>query len=58
MFVCFASYLDMLSFPPKFNQLVSQQEVLSVELRKKSKYPIIFNLALITNVAQFSAKEC
>ena len=58
MFVCFAGYLDVLAFPPKFNQLVSKQEVLSVERRKKSKYPIIFNFALITNVAQFSAKEC
>ena len=58
MFACLAGYLDVLAFPPKFINVDFKAGVLSVELRKKSKYPIIFKVVFITNVTHFSAKEC
>ena len=58
MFVRLAGYLDVLDFHQNLPMLISRQEFLSVKVRKKSKYPIIFKFVFLTNVAQFSAKEC
>ena len=51
MFVCLARYLDVLAFPPKFMNVDFKAGILSVKLRKKSKYPIIFKFVLINNMA-------
>ena len=56
MFVCLAGYLDVLAFHQNSSMLITKQEFLSVKVRKKSKYPIIFKFVFITNVAHFSAK--
>ena len=56
-FVCLAGYLDVLGFPPKFINADFKAGILSVKVRKKSKYPIIFKFVLITNVAQFSSND-
>ena len=58
MFVRIAVYLDVLAFHQNLSMLISKQEFLSVKVRQKSKYPIIFKFVFITNVAQLNAKEC
>ena len=58
MFVCLAGYLDVLAAPPKFINVDFKAGILSVELTKKSKYPITFKFVSMTNMAQFSVEEC
>ena len=57
MFVCLAGFLDVLAFPSEFINVDFKARILSVKVRKKSKYPITFKFVFLTNVAQFSANE-
>ena len=58
IFVCLAGYLDVLAFPPKFINVDFKARIFICETYKKSKYPITFTFAFLTNGAQFSAEEC
>ena len=58
MFLCLARYLDELAFLLKFINVDFQAGILIRGTSKEIKIPIIFKFVFITNVAQFSAKEC